>query len=197
MKTTLVDSILDAVDTTPAADRLDAIHGKVAELRESELEKSRLEEELKTVNIRIQEICWKELPEMMDEAMVPAVTIAAQGNKPAYSVKVDDHYKAVLPEENREHALQVLRDLGGEDLIKATFIVSFGMGESKAIKKFESLLTQAGIVNFDSKLSVPWNSLTAWFREEYRRKPMSRPILEAIGAAVGRVAKVVKLKEKR
>ena len=92
MKTTLVDSILDAVDTTPAADRLDAIHGKVAELREGELEKSRLEDELRTVNIRIREILWEELPTMMDEALVPAVTIAAQGNKPAYSVKVKDYY---------------------------------------------------------------------------------------------------------
>jgi len=192
----MIDAMLEEAEAGPG-DRLDVIHAKVAELRENELEKQRLEEELRTVNIAINKILWEELPDLMDTAMVPAVTIAADGNKPAYSVKVDDHYKAVLPEENRERGLAVIRDSGGGDLIKAEFTIKFGMGESKKIKAFEALLTKSGIVNYDSKLSVPWNSLTAWFREEYRKKPWLPAAMEAIGATVGRVAKVVKQREKK
>jgi hypothetical protein len=195
----LIESMLEEVeaDIAPSKDTLAEIHGKVAELREFELTKAGLEEELKEVNIRIRDILWGELPKLMDEARVPGVTIAEEGNKPAYSVKIADEYKAVLPEENREAGLDVIKKYGGGDLIKAQFVVSFGMGDNKAIKKFESMLEKAGIVNYESKLSVPWNSLTAWFREEYRKKPWSMTAMEAIGATVGRVAKVVKQREKK
>lgn len=192
-----IDTMLDEVDTAPATNTLADIHAKVSELRENELTKFQLEEQLKAINIRIRDILWGELPKLMDDAMVPAVTIAEEGNKPAYSVKITDDYKAVLPEENREAGLAVIKQRGGEDLIKAQFVVSFGMGDSKAIKKFEGLLEKAGIVNYESKLSVPWNSLTAWFREEYKKKPWPMQAMEAIGATVGRVAKVVKQKEKK
>jgi hypothetical protein len=52
-------------------------------------------------------------------------------------------------------------------------------------------------VQYSVKRGVPWNTLTAWFKAEHKRKPLPAKAMELLGATVGRVAKVVKQKEKK
>ncbi len=186
----------DAATSAAPEDKLQLIRDKVRGLRELELTKAQLEEELKAVNIAINDALWSKLPSIMDENGVPSIEIAAEGNKPAYTVRVDDHYKANIPEANAPDAYALLHKMKSGDLIKTTFTVEFGLRDNAATKKFESLLLKSK-VPFGKKQNVPWNTLTAWFREEHRKKPLSARTMELLGASVGRVAKVVKQREKR
>lgn len=185
----------DAAAPAPA-DKLEAIKKHVLELREKELDKSRLEEDLKSTNIAINELLWTKIPTVMDEAMVPSITIAAEGNKPAFTVATEDYYKANIPGEHATEAYALLKKMKSDDLIKRSYTISFGMGEAKAAERFERSL-KAAKIEYSTTQGVPWNSLTAWFREEYKRKPavFNTKIKEILGATVGRCAKVVKPKK--
>lgn len=179
-------------------DKLDAIRAKMRELRDEQIVKAELEEKLKAHNIRINDLLWSELPTVMDENLVRSFEIGPEGNKPPLSISIEDYYKANIPAERQEEAYAFLKTRKAEDLIKKQFIISFGLGEAKQAEAFERNLVKAK-VPFEVKQGVPWNTLTAWFREEYRKRPVSfkTATLELLGATVGRVAKVVKAKEKK
>lgn len=193
-------AMLDAMEQDAAAppegDKLEKVHALVAELRDAEMLKAVQEENLKQTNITINDLLWSKIPTVMDEAMISNVTIKADGNKPPYEVKVEDYYKANIPGETAEKAYAYLKQRKSEDLIKVTFEVSFGLGQAKEAERFERSLEKAKIP-FNKKRGVPWNTLTAWFREEYKKKPLPTKAMEVLGATVGRVAKVVKQKEKK
>ncbi len=184
----------DAVVTSE--DKLELIRSKVRELREKELDKSRIAESLKSVNIEINDILFTRLPQIMDENGVPKIGIAADGNKPPYEVVVGDYYKANIPDEHEQDAYALLRKMKSEDLIKTTFTIEFGLREAKAADRFRRSLNKAGIP-FSEKCSVPWNTLTAWFRVQHNKKPLTARAMALLGAKVGRVAKVVTQKEKK
>jgi hypothetical protein len=186
----------DAATEAPAKDRLEEVHELVALLRDAEMTKDVQAEALKQTNITINDLLWTKLPTVMDEARLDNVTIQADGNKPPYTVKVLDDYKANIPGETAEQAYALLEKRNAADLIKISYTVSFGLGESKEAERFERSLSKANIV-FEKKRGVPWNTLTAWFREEYKKKPLPAKAMELLGATVGRVAKVVKQKEKK
>jgi hypothetical protein len=186
----------DAAQGAATEDKLDQIRDKVRELREKELEKAQVSETLKTLNIEINDILWSKLPQIMDESGVPTIGIAAEGNKPAYEVVIGDHYKANIPDEKTQDAFALLQKMNSGDLIKTTFTIQFGLRDNKATTAFEKLLIKND-VQYSKKQSVPWNTLTAWFKTEHRRKPLSLKTMELLGATVGRVASVVKQKEKK
>ncbi len=186
----------DAAASAAPEDKLDAIRDKVRELRELELEKARIEESLRATNIVINDLLWSKIPQIMDESGVPNIGIAADGNKPPYEVRVRDHYKANIPEAHATEAYALLRRMKSEDLIKTTFTVEFGLRDAKATSAFEKMISKAG-VQYSVKRGVPWNTLTAWFREEYKRRPLSIRTMELLGATVGRVAEVVKAKKEK
>lgn len=192
----MLDAMEEDASRPVAEDKLAAIRRRVAELREAELEAARLKESLTAQNILINDLLWSKLPQIMDEAGVPNIGIAADGNKPPYEVRVDDHYKANIPEEHAPAAFAYLEKTKHDDLIKTTYTVSFGLREGGAARKFETALFKMG-VPFSKKQGVPWNTLTAWFKVEQRKKPLSAKTMEILGASVGRVASVVKLKEKK
>lgn len=190
---------LRETDGARTDDRLtSAVEAKIVELRDLELEKSKLEERLRDVNIAINDMLWSKLPTMMDEARVDSMGIPGRGNEPPYNVKLDTHYKANIPPEHVAEAYAFLRKQNAHDLIKTQYTVSFGLGEAKAAKKFEDVLRKAK-VDFEVKQGVPWNTLTAWFKNEYKRRPSLFKVRarEILGATVGRVAIVVKAKKER
>jgi len=178
----------------PEQDKLDRVHKLVGELRDAEMLKAVQEENLKSTNITINDLLWSKIPQVMDEAMMSSVTIKADGNKPPYEVSVGDYYKARIPDDNPEAAYNYLKKRGSGDLIKVTYEISFGMGQEKAAERFERSLEKAGI-DYNRKRGVPWNTLEAWFREEYKKKPLPAKAMAILGATVGRVAKVVKQKK--
>lgn len=183
-------------DEAPSEDSLKAIRAKVAELRELEFERTRLVDLAKETAQNIMHLKEKLLPDMMDEAGVSNVGIAAQGNLPPYDVRIRDRFHANIPDEGEAEAYEYLRKTKNDDLIKTTFTISFGLKESKQTATFQKLLDKAGVL-YSVKQGVPWNTLTAWFKAEHRRKPLPPKAMAVLGATVGRVAEVVKAKKER
>lgn len=193
----MLDKLREEAGAAPASeDKLERVHTLVAELRDAELTKAAQEEALKQTNIVINDLLWSKLPQVMDEAQMLDCTIKADGNKPPYTVKVEDDYKANIPDDSAGKAFAYLKKRGDGDLIKHTYTISFGLGEDKAAERFERSLEKAGIA-FSKKSGVPWNTLTAWFREEHKKKPLPKKVMDMLGASIRRVAKVVKQKKEK
>ena len=70
------------------------------------------------------------------------------------------------------------------------------MREAKQAERFQRSLEKAGI-DFSLKRGVPWNTLTAWFKAEHKKKPLTVKAMGLLGATVGRVVKVVKSKPEK
>ncbi len=183
-------------DAKPSEDKLDVARAAIAKLRALELDRIDVEAHLFDIVQEIRGVKEKTLPDVFDEAGISSLGISADGNLPPYDVRVEDYYKASIPEENRSEAFDYLRKIDQEDLIKTTFTIEFGLREAKAAERFRRSLDKAGI-GFSEKSGVPWASLTAWFRQAHQKKPLPAKAMALLGATVGRVAKVVKQKEKK
>lgn len=183
-------------DAKPKGDKLDQLKQGVAKLRDLEFESSTLSERLKTIGQDIQHMKNTTLVDLFDAAGVNKVGIEASGNLPSYECEVGDYYHANIPEEKQEPAYEHLRKIGQADLIKTTYTIAFGLREAKAAERFQRSLDKAGI-QYSVKRGVPWNTLTAWFKVEHKRKPLPAKAMDLLGATVGRVVKVVKQKEKK
>lgn len=192
----MLDAMEEDATAAPAQDKLDAVNKYVRELRDANMEKAAVEERLKAINITINDLEWTKIPEVMDEARLDNLTLAAEGNLPPFTVKVDDNYKANIPEAHAEEAFAYLSKNNSGDLIKTQYTISFGLGEAKAAERFQRSLDKANI-QYETKRGVPWNTLTAWFKTEHKRKPLPVRAMEILGAKIQRQAKVVKQKEKK
>jgi hypothetical protein len=192
-------AVLDEMEEHDGAtsdDKLDRARDMVRVLRDREMEAASLDERLTEVKKTIREMKEHTIPDFFDEAGVPAITIAAEGNLPSFEIAVIDRYHANIPDEDEGAAFGYLKKTGNEDLIKTTYTISFGLREGKQAERFGRSLDKAGI-EYSVKCAVPWNTLTAWFKAEHKRKPLPAKAMALLGASVGRVAKVVKQKEKK
>jgi hypothetical protein len=183
-------------DAKPSEDKLDQLKKGVAKLRDLEFEKTTLSDRLKDVGQDIEHMKSATLVDLFDNAGVNIVGIEADGNLPAYECEIGDYYHANIPDEQQDAAYAHLRKIGQEDLIKTTYTIAFGLREAKAAERFKRSLDKAGI-KYSVKSGVPWNTLTAWFKVEHKRKPLPAKVMDLLGARVGRVVKVVKQKEKK
>jgi hypothetical protein len=195
---TATRALLDEMerDAKPSGDKLDRVRSEIFRLRDLEFQRDALAERVKVLSAEAQQIKDKTLVDLFDEAGVNSLGIDADGNMPPYEVEITDYYRANIPEDKREAAFDYLRRIKQEDLIKTTFTVEFGLREGAASDRFARSLEKAG-VQYSVKRGVPWNTLTAWFKAEHKRKPLPAKAMELLGATVGRVAKVVKQKEKK
>jgi hypothetical protein len=190
----LLDEMRD--DARPSEDKLERARVEVARLRDLELEVAGLEARTSDAKAAIKEIKEKTLVDIFDEVGIDALGLPASGNMPPYEVELCDYYHANIPEDHRAEAFEYLRKIRQEDLIKTSFTIEFGLREAKQADRFARSLDKAGIA-YSSKSGVPWNTLTAWFKAEHKRKPMTGKVKDLLGATVGRVVKVVKQKEKK
>ncbi len=191
-----IDDLREAAAGVVPEDRLDKARDLVRELREHELEAGEVEQELTDLKQTILKMKEHTIPDFFDEAGVPGITLAAEGNMPAYEVRIDDRYFANIPIENQEEAFNYLRQTNNEDLIKTTFTITFGLKEAKEATRFARSLEKAGI-SYTEKHGVPWSTLTAWFKTEHKKKPLPVKARDLLGATVGRVAKIIKQKERK
>jgi len=151
-----------------------------------------IEEQLNQAKKAKLEMEMRTLPDLFHEAAVDRVGIPEDGNHPAYDAVLTPYYHANIPPEYREEAFSWLEDHGHGDLIKTTVKVELGRGQREKAKEVESMLQKLGI-DYSRDLGVPWNTLTAWLKEQiHKQKPL--PPLTTIGASVGNI---VKLKERK
>jgi hypothetical protein len=183
-------------DAAPSEDKLDKVRDMISRLRDTEMVVETLQQRVSEHKQTIKEIKEKTLVDLFDDAGIDRLGLPAQGNLPPYEVQLGEYYHANIPDERQRDAYAYLTKTKNEDLIKTTFTVAFGLRDAKSAAKFEALLKKSK-VTYDKKQGVPWNTLTSWFRVEHRRKPLPVKVMEILGASVGRVAKVVKQKEKK
>lgn len=189
----------DAVKPPPR-DRLEKLRKKISDLRDLELEKKSFEEKASETGKKIYEIKTKDLVDLFDQAKVDNVGIPEEGNLPAYNMEVGWIYKANLgsPDDPKvddfNKAIQYLRK-HEPDMIKTTYTIEFGLREEERRKAFEALLKKNKI-DYSSSFGVPWNTLTAWVREQIEVHKKSLP-LKLLGATVERTARLIKPKATR
>lgn len=196
--------LADVEHQAPSADRLTQIKNKVAELRDLTQTLADLEarvEETKAAKLTLETTT---LPDMMAAAGMDKFGLEAEGNNPAYDAKVEPLVRANIAagwdEPKREAGFAVLRQLGGESLIKTVVTFEFDPKDRAAAKEFtERVFDELGYEGKEA-LSVNHNSLASWLKAEVNAKPEPRmpstDQLAAIGAFVGRTVKIKKRPER-
>jgi hypothetical protein len=177
-------------------DQLAAIRKKAREARDAKLEKEAAELRVKELNQKIQMLEQTELPDMMEAAHLFSLGLEAEGNLPAYNLEIGPYYYANIKNEdaNADKAYEYLIKNGHGAMIKRTYEISFGRGEDKKAAAFEKLMTSKKYA-FTVKVGVPWNTLTAWLKEQVE-KFKNVPPLDLMNGKVGRVAKLKPVKSK-
>lgn len=189
-----------AQDDSPP-DQLAAVRAAVARVRELRLLSDDLGEKLTACNKEIGDLTRTTLPDAFAEAGLRRLDLDASGNLPAYVAQLKPYYKAVISAEwsveRQNAAFDWLAERDAEDLVKTTITVELGMRERDAAKNIGNILRVAGVA-YSEQLAVPWNSLTAWLKEQVEKHhaEFSAGDLERIGAQVGRVVEVQPVREK-
>lgn len=187
----------------PTEATLEKIRGLLRESRDNEKQIKSLEELLASKKADQLKLTQITLPDLFTDVGIDVLGLPAEGNLPAYDGRLTNYYHANIATdwepEAKEKAFKYLADYrvdgenaGAEDMIKSLIIVQLGRGDRKMAKRVEAGLRKVGVA-FTSELSIPWNTLTAWVKEQIEVHKTT-PDLTVLGATVG---KVVKLKERK
>lgn len=185
-----------------SADALTAIRDKVREARDLLLEIEDIEQQLDDKKEKLNAIVGggKEvgtLPTLMADRGVNRLELQAEGNLPAFDCRLKNYYKAVLPKdpELRAKGIKWLEEHDYDDVIKTVFSVQVGMHERKLAKEIAAALTKLNVF-FEEKTDAPWTSLTALVKTMVEDEGVTPP-LDLLGAVVGQVSEVKRVKEKK
>lgn len=181
----------------PPADKLDKLRTAIAKLRDIDFEREKLSNRSSELGKEIFELKSNTIVALFDEAKVEKITIPAEGNLPAYEMRVGWFYKANLSNvapEDLPKSIAYIKKVE-PDLLKTTYEVHFGLNDDKRRKVFEKILKK-GRYDYSENFGVPWNTLTAWLREQIEVKKKSPP-LKLLGATVDRMAEIVKQRKAR
>lgn len=193
----MLDAMTNDSNNKPTPDRLDACKTKLRELRSIRFERAALEERLKEVKARELELTQRELVDVLQETGINSLGLDPEGNMPKIDIELDDYFHANIPDDNKESAYKWLHKQGLGDMIKTTITMSFGLGEAKQCASYLKKLDKLG-EPYDVKQGVPWNTLTAYVKGEFKAKrPITQKVLDMLGATVGRVAKVIEPKKEK
>lgn len=180
-------------------DRLEAITTALRRVRELKLDLEDWERRRKDANIELNELVFRRLPDLFQAAHTTTLGLAPEGNLPGYMAALKPYYKANIsaewPPEQQAAGYATLRELNGADLVRNTVTVEFGRGEDEAATLLTYWLQEHGLL-YTRGQAVPWNTLTAWIREQCTKfkREFTREQLEALGATVGHVVEVKPIK---
>lgn len=182
----------------PSEDKLEKVRNVLRRHRDKTMEKTDLETRLKQVNIEINELEFKTLPDVFNEVGVSNLGLQAEKNFPAYTAELTPHYRANISadwdDEKRAAAFAAIEKIGAGDLIRTAIVVDVPREDRKKAKAVVAALKKLK-VQFSVELSTPWNTLTAWVKSRYE-DGKKLPPLEVIGATVGECVKPKIVKEK-
>lgn len=182
---------------TPTEDKLERVRDSLRTYRDLLREEEDLKARLKATGEQIAAMKTKTLPDLFTEVGVDKLGLPAQGNLPAYDAKLVPYYFANIsaewPPEQQARGYDWLDSNGHGDLIRSTYTVFVGKDDRATALMVESAL-RALKVDFTIKLAVPWNTLTAWLKEQVEKKQTTPP-LDLLGATVGSVVKLDQRKE--
>lgn len=192
-----------AVDVSklPSDDKLRRAAAMARRMVDLQRELKRLEDETKKANVALWDLQTRDMPDLFAEIGTDSVGVPGEGDEPGYDVVLSTITKAAIladwPEDKRSDAFQHLEDLDAADLIKNTITVTFPRGHDD--ERQEWLRKVRGLnLDFDppelvESRAVPWNTLTAWVKEQLRSGNKDL-VLEKIGATHGTFAVINKRK---
>lgn len=198
------DFIRDA-DTSDivSKDKLDQAKKLGLEFFQLEEEIEDLEAQLSDKKAKKLELQHKTLPTLFGDAQIDIIGLPDQN----VDIKIKPYYKASIsaewPPEQIEEGFRVLEDLDGDDIIRATLSILFLKEEYDVAKELEEFIRtqwpKANAHPIRIEKSVPWMTLTKFvkeYSEDESTDPLTEEQLKALGATVGRIAKIEKRKEK-
>jgi hypothetical protein len=149
---------------------------------------ARLKDELK-------EIKDKKLPDALASLGTTSFVID-EGDMEGWGVEIKPFVGGILHEkgDEREAALDYIRNIGGENLIRNTVEAFFDKGQDNAAGEIKEQLKELGIT-FESKIGIHHMTLISFVKE--RMKNGEETDLDKIGLYAGRAAKMKKPKEKK
>lgn len=176
----------------PEPPSLDELRSLASRARSLEQEKADLEERLKATNKELNELYFRTLPDVMDEAGVGSIALPVDGNNPPVELKAQPYYAANIaagwPPERRQAGFDWLDQHGHGDLIKTEVTVRFPRGQMVQAWELVETLKERELAA-EIKQAVSHQTLTAWLREQVEEH-QKLPPLDTIGATVGRVVKL-------
>ena len=160
--------ILEAVAAEPLPAKitdLNIIRKKAVELRDLQLQKANLEQQVLELGTRITHVERHELIDMFDSAGISSVTVDADGNYPAFVAQRATVYGAKIPEERRLEALNWFEASGHGDLVKSVITIQFGMQEHEERLRVMKLLSDSHVEYYTNE-SVHHMTLKAFIKGE-------------------------------
>ncbi len=185
--------------SAPAEATLEKIRQVARDLRDKKLEIANVESRLSELKAERLKIEFEKLPEMYDAAGIDSLGIPKEGNQPAYDGKLKPFYRANISAdwepEKRDAAFKWLIKNGHGDLIKTEIVIRLGRGDVKLLndikKRLKPLMKK---IDITVGLNVPWNTLTAFVKEQIEEKKAILP-LDILGAQVGKIVELKPRKE--
>jgi len=146
--------LLDTVDVTNLAE-------ECQKLKDLEDRIKSADDNLRDLKAQADDVGSRIIPELLAEQRLTSLKLA-DGS----AVSVKKEYRCTLPkdEDRRAAAYKWLRDNKLEDIIKNNVFVTFGRGEDNKAKQLLNLAAENGFEP-QQKSDVPWNTLTALFKE--------------------------------
>jgi len=146
--------LLDTVDVTNLAE-------ECQKLKDLEDRIKSADDNLRDLKAQADDVGSRIIPELLAEQRLTSLKLA-DGS----AVSVKKEFRCTLPkdEDRRATAYKWLRDNKLEDIIKNNVFVTFGRGEDNKAKQLLNLAAENGFEP-QQKSDVPWNTLTALFKE--------------------------------
>jgi hypothetical protein len=184
------------IKSEPAPDKLETIRSKMRDLRDIELQASDVEVILNKLKENMVEIREKELPDLMTEIGIDRLGLEAEGNLPAYDLTLKKYYYARIGKDDptASDAYRWLIENDHEDLIKTIFEIVFTRGSHKEAVELQKQLDKLKVVYTVSQ-GVPWNTLTAFLKEQVE-KHNTVPPLNLMNGKIGVYAELKPRKKK-
>jgi len=167
-----------------------------------------LERKIKDANMRLWDLQTKDMPALMSDIGQDNVGIPGDPSNPddlGYDIRLTTRTHASIgadwPDDKKDAAFEHLDELGAGDIVRNSVTVSFGKGE--AAHREEWLEKVRGLnLSFDppelvESRTVPWNTLTAWIKEQLRRGRTQDQVqidLPKLGATHGAYAEIKRRK---
>lgn len=186
----LMDGLPDPT-LIPETDIVRRLQEMAAELVGVDKQLSDLDEQIKVLKDRKYKLESRELPELFDQCMTDSIGVPTMGATVSLDTRYHANIKADWPEEQRQAGFAALDGIGGGDIVRVSLGIHFARGElSKAREVIAHLRgwNEFGNRPIDVSQNVPWNTLTAFVKEQHQRGAVIP--MEALGATVGRFAKI-------
>ena len=148
------------IPDAPSSDSLKRLASMVAQLRDEQMENSRIDIELFECESRIRKLAEEEIPELMRECGLAELKLA-DGAK----VQVVDDIDCGISEERRAAAHAWLREHNLDGIIKSVLAISFGRGEFKQMSDLAARLQEEGLPVIAVE-SVHFQTLKATLKEQ-------------------------------